>query len=83
MKGHFNTATEERKPLMISFDDEDNIVSTEVGSITIVSNGFDGGEEIRLEYPGIGTEFYCYDVNDGFGGAEAIMLSKLLDSLPI
>lgn len=67
MKGHFNTATEERKPLMISFDDEDNIVSTEVGSITVVSNGFDGGEEIRLEYPGIGTEFYCFDVNDGFG----------------
>ena len=59
MKGHFNTATEERKPSMINFDD-DNIVSTEVGSITIVSNGFDGGEEIRLEYPGIGTEFYCY-----------------------
>ncbi|DAC23692.1 MAG TPA: hypothetical protein D7H89_00330, partial [Candidatus Poseidoniales archaeon] len=25
MKGHFNTATEDRKPLMISFDDDDNI----------------------------------------------------------
>ena len=67
MQGHFNTATEERKPLMINFDDEDNIVSTEVGSLTVVSNGFDGGEEIRLEYPGMGTEFYCFDVNDGFG----------------
>ena len=67
MKGHFNTANEERKPLMINFDDEDNIVSTEVCAITIVANGFDGGEEIRLEYPGLGTEFYCYDVNDGFG----------------
>ncbi len=67
MQGHFNSASEERKPLMINFDDEDNIVSTEVGAITVVSNGFDGGEEIRLEYPGIGTEFYCYEVNDGFG----------------
>ena len=61
MQGHFNAATEERKPLMISFDDEDNIVSTEVGSITLVDNGFDGGEEIRLEYPGRGTEFYAYN----------------------
>jgi ribosomal protein L37AE/L43A len=61
MQGHFNAAAEERKPLMISFDDDDNIVSTEVGSITLVDNGFDGGEEIRLEYPGIGTEFYAYN----------------------
>ena len=67
MQGRFNTATEERKPLMIMFDDEDNIVSTEVAALTIVSNGFDGGEEIRLEYPGIGTEFYSYNVNDGMG----------------
>jgi ribosomal protein L37AE/L43A len=67
MQGRFNTSIEERKPLMISFDDEDNIVSTEVAAITIVSNGFDGGEEIRLEYPGLGTEFYCFDINDGFG----------------
>jgi len=67
MQGRFNTATEERKPLMIMFDDEDNIVSTEVAAITIVANGFDGGEEIRLEYPGIGTEFYSYNVNDGMG----------------
>ena len=52
MQGHFNTATEERKPLMISFDDEDNLVSTEVAALTVVANGFDGGEEIRLEYPG-------------------------------
>ena len=67
MKGHFNTATEERKPLMISFDEDDNIVSTEVAAPTIVSNGFDGGEEIRLEYPGHGTEFYCYNVSDPLG----------------
>ncbi|DAC21106.1 MAG TPA: hypothetical protein D7H91_04680, partial [Candidatus Poseidoniales archaeon] len=61
MQGHYNAAAEERKPLMISFDDDDNILSTEVGAITIVSNGFDGGEEIRLEYPGRGTEFYAYN----------------------
>ncbi len=61
MSGHFNAASEERKPLMISFDDDDNLVETTVGSITIVANGFDGGEEIRLEYPGLGTEFYAYD----------------------
>lgn len=67
MQGHFNTAKEERKPLMISFDDEDNIVSTEVAAISIVANGFDGGEEIRLEYPGQGTEFYCFNVQDPLG----------------
>ncbi len=61
MQGHYNAAAEERKPLMISFDDDDNIISTEVAAITIVSNGFDGGEEIRLEYPGRGTEFYAYN----------------------
>ncbi len=67
MKGHFNTATEDRKPLMISFDDDDNIVSTEVAALTIVANGFDGGEEIRLEYPGLGTEFYEFNVADPNG----------------
>ena len=61
MQGHYNAASEDRKPLMISFDDDDNILSTEVAAITIVSNGFDGGEEIRLEYPGRGTEFYAYN----------------------
>ena len=61
MSGHFNAAAEERKPLMISFDDDDNLVDTTIGSISIVANGFDGGEEIRLEYPGLGTEFYIYD----------------------
>ena len=61
MSGHFNAASEERKPLMISFDDDDNLVDTTVGSITIVANGFDGGEALRLEYPGLGTEFYAYD----------------------
>ncbi|MGB2276128.1 MAG: hypothetical protein ACPH5S_04070, partial [Candidatus Poseidoniaceae archaeon] len=30
MQGHFNAAAEERKPLMISFDDDDNLVSTHV-----------------------------------------------------
>ncbi len=67
MSGHFNAASEERKPLMISFDDDDNLVDTTVGSITIVANGFDGGEEIRLEYPGIGTEFYAYDEDSETG----------------
>tara|TARA_B100000405_G_scaffold69025_1_gene47323 strand:- start:853 stop:1863 length:1011 start_codon:yes stop_codon:yes gene_type:complete len=61
MSGHFNAASEERKPLMISFDDDDNLVDTTVASISIVANGFDGGEEIRIEFPGIGTEFYVYD----------------------
>ena len=61
MQGHYNAASEDRKPLMISFDDDDNLVSTEVAALTIVSNGFDGGEEIRLEYPGRGTEFYAYN----------------------
>ena len=61
MQGHYNAASEDRKPLMISFDDDDNLVSTEVAALTIVSNGFDGGEEIRLEYPGMGTEFYAYN----------------------
>ena len=61
MQGHYNAASEDRKPLMISFDDDDNIVSTEVAALTIVSNGFDGGEEIRLEYPGRGTEFYAFN----------------------
>jgi hypothetical protein len=67
MSGHFNAATEERKPLMISFDDDDNLVDTTIGSITIVANGFDGGEEIRLEYPGLGTEFYSYDESSETG----------------
>lgn len=61
MQGRYNAASEERKPLMISFDDDDNILTTEVAAITIVENGFDGGEEIRLEYPGHGTEFYSYN----------------------
>ena len=58
MKGHFNVASEERKPLMIAFDDDDNVEDTVVGSVTLLTNDFDGGEEVRLEYPGIGTEFY-------------------------
>ena len=32
MQGHYNAAAEERKPLMISFDDDDNILSTEVST---------------------------------------------------
>ena len=49
MQGHFNAATEERKPLMISFDDDDEWVSTVMAQLQIVENGLDGGEEIRLE----------------------------------
>ncbi|MDP6741477.1 MAG: hypothetical protein QF807_01095 [Candidatus Thalassarchaeaceae archaeon] len=58
MQGHYNAASEERKPLIINFDEEDNIIETNVGSLTILNNDFDGGEEIRIEYPGKGTEFY-------------------------
>lgn len=64
MHGTYNAAEEERKPLMISFDKEDNIQATEVGSVRLLSNDFDGGEEIRLEYPGLGTEFYTLDTED-------------------
>ena len=38
-----------------------------VASMTLVANDFDGGEEIRLEYPGIGTEFYIFDENSETG----------------
>ena len=81
MQGRFNTATEERKPLMIMFDDDDNIVSTEVAALTIVSNGFDGGEEIRLEYPGKGTEFYSYNVNDGMGWRRGVSAEETARSI--
>ena len=81
MQGKFNTATEERKPLMIMFDEEDNIVSTEVAALTIVSNGFDGGEEIRLEYPGMGTEFYSYNVNDGMGWRRGVSAEETARSI--
>ena len=64
MAGHFNAAEEERKPLMISFDDEDNIVATELAVISVLGNDFDGGEEIRVEYPGRDTEFYSMDATD-------------------
>ena len=67
LQGTFNVATEERKPLMISFDDEDNLENTIIASITLYSNEFDGGEEIRIEYPGLGTEFYGYDEDDTKG----------------
>ena len=30
MQGHYNAASEDRKPLMINFDDDDNLVSTEL-----------------------------------------------------
>ncbi|MDC3290955.1 hypothetical protein OAV27_00505 [Euryarchaeota archaeon] len=68
MQGHFNVAEEERKPLMISFDEDDNILQTEVGKLTLMSNDFDGGEEVRIEYPGMGTEFYLLneDSNNGW-----------------
>jgi ribosomal protein L37AE/L43A len=67
MAGHFNAAEEERKPLMISFDDEDNIVATELAVISVLGNDFDGGEEIRVEYPGRDTEFYSMDATDDRG----------------
>jgi ribosomal protein L37AE/L43A len=67
MAGHFNAAEEERKPLVISFDEDDNIQTTDTAIITIVGNDFDGGEEIRIEYPGIGTEFYTMDAVDERG----------------
>jgi hypothetical protein len=61
MHGHYNAAEEERKPLMISFDDDDNLLETQVGAIHLSQNTFDGGEEIRIEYPGVGTEFFCFN----------------------
>jgi len=67
LQGTFNVATEERKPLMISFDDEDNISDTVVASLTLINNEFDGGEEVRIEYPGMGTEFYGYDEDNQQG----------------
>ncbi|MBJ99953.1 MAG: hypothetical protein CMB48_03085 [Euryarchaeota archaeon] len=67
LQGTYNAAEEDRKPLMISFDDEDNLQHTEIGSVTILGNNFDGGEEIRLEYPGKGTEFYTLDYDDELG----------------
>lgn len=67
MAGHFNPAEEERKPLVISFDDDDNLQATDTAIITVVGNDFDGGEEIRVEYPGLGTEFYTMDAVDERG----------------
>nr|AIF08373.1 hypothetical protein [uncultured marine group II/III euryarchaeote KM3_28_D12] len=67
MQGHHNPAEEERKPLMISFDDDDNLLETQVGSVHLTDNTFDGGEEIRIEYPGYGTEFYVYNEDDSLG----------------
>ena len=67
MHGQYNAAEEERKPLMISFDDEDNLLETQVGKIHLSDNVFDGGEEIRVEYPGKGTEFYVINEDDALG----------------
>ncbi len=67
MQGHFNVAEEERTPLMISFDEDDNILQTEVGKLTLMSNDFDGGEEVRIEYPGLGTEFYLLNEDSNTG----------------
>jgi ribosomal protein S27AE len=67
MQGHYNAAEDERKPLIINFDEEDNIMETDVGKLTILNNDFDGGEEVRIEYPGLGTEFYAYDSEDDRG----------------
>ncbi len=67
MHGQYNAAEEERKPLLISFDDDDNLLETQVGAIYLTSNSFDGGEEIRIEYPGAGTEFFIYNEDDELG----------------
>ena len=67
LAGTFNAAEEERKPLMISFDGEDNIVATDLAIISVLGNDFDGGEEIRIEYPGQDTEFYSMDARDDRG----------------
>ena len=67
MHGQYNAAEEERKPLMIAFDDDDNLLETQVGAIHLSDNVFDGGEEIRIEYPGLGTEFYIINEDDALG----------------
>ncbi len=67
MQGHFNVAEEQRKPLMINFDEDDNILETEVGKLTLKTNDFDGGEEVRIEYPGKGTEFYLLNEDSSTG----------------
>ncbi len=67
MHGQYNAAEEERKPLMIAFDEDDNLLETQVGSIHISDNVFDGGEEIRIEYPGRGTEFFVINEDDALG----------------
>ena len=48
-------------------DDDDNLLETQVGAIHISDNVFDGGEEIRIEYPGMGTEFYIINEDDALG----------------
>lgn len=67
MHGHYDPARDERKPLIIAFDEDDNLLQTEVASLTVVNNDFDGGEEVRIEYPGIGTEFFGFDDDDANG----------------
>ena len=67
MHGQYNAAEEERKPLMIAFDDDDNLLETQVGAIHLSDNVFDGGEEIRIEYPGMGTEFFVINDDDALG----------------
>jgi ribosomal protein L37AE/L43A len=67
MHGQYNAAEEERKPLMIAFDDDDNLLETQVGAIHLTDNIFDGGEEIRVEYPGMGTEFFVINDDDALG----------------
>ena len=67
MQGHYNAAEEERKPLLISFDDDDNLLETQVGAVHLSHNEFDGGEEIRIEYPGFGTEFFVINEDDALG----------------
>ena len=56
MHGQYNAAEEERKPLMISFDDDDNLLETQVGKIHLSDNVFDGGEEKNAKY--LPSEFF-------------------------
>ena len=57
MQGHYNAAAEERKPLMISFDEDDNILSTEVAAITIVSNGLTAARKFGSNIPAAAPNF--------------------------
>ena len=49
MSGHFNAAAEERKPLMISFDDDDNLVDTTVEVLqSLQMDLMEGGDTVGV-----------------------------------